>query len=303
MPSTKTNLGTETRRVVVLGIVLVVLSITGAVLAVFYRGGPARQAKVNEAATPYEDIDSDEKLQQWDPDQPRKSKPRPLRHTARSAKDGSRKRPAGPAARAGVTVTIRSAEIGRPRLVLGSGRHARPKKEYLKLVLRLENTSDRKTREYTSWATRAGDVRLADDLQNRYRMKSFRGVRIEGQLKRESIGPKESIEDVLIFDKPVAKARSLRLRLPALAYGDKGTLTLRIPVSDIRTAAAKPPAWKPPTPPLREQQSRRDAEPEDDISKINRDIEALGGGDKENADNKELPEMEEMLRKGPNKSP
>jgi hypothetical protein len=123
MPSTKTNLGTETRRVVVLGIVLVVLSITGAVLAVFYRGGPARQAKVNEAATPYEDIDSDEKLQQWDPDQPRKSKPRPLRHTARSAKDGSRKdrsAPAGPGVRSPCPT-----EEGIPEARAPAGEHKR----------------------------------------------------------------------------------------------------------------------------------------------------------------------------------
>jgi hypothetical protein len=48
-----------------------------------------------------------------------------------------------------------------------------------------------------------------------------------------SVHPGKSVEDVVVFEEPVARAEYLRLELPASAFGGTGKLRFQIPKSMI----------------------------------------------------------------------
>ena len=136
----------------------------------------------------------------------------------------------------GVTVKIVSAQIGRPRLIRRStGRAARPRTDYLRLNLELSNTTEE--RPYLSWNVENTGVRLVDDHENAYSVKSFahQGMEIDGQVEggTGSLRREKGTEDVLLFEKPAESATFLRLELPAAAFRQKGSLKFEIPVSMI----------------------------------------------------------------------
>ncbi|NQT14446.1 MAG: DUF4339 domain-containing protein, partial [Planctomycetes bacterium] len=143
-----------------------------------------------------------------------------------------------------VTVRVTSVQIGRPRLVnRQSGRAAHPRNDYLSVALDLHNTSQTTKLDYTSWSRQTTGVKLFDNNQNEYTMKSFaaRGMDVDGQVQggRGALGPEKAIADVLLFERPAADARFLRLELPRSAFGEKGSLRFEIPISMV-VVEAKP---------------------------------------------------------------
>lgn len=241
----------------------------------------------------------------------------------------------------------------------GPVRFTRSEEECLSIIVELHNTHDSKIRQYTSW-TRTPGLSLTDNFENRYALKSVK-------LKTGSIYPGSSIEEMLVFQKPVPKATFLRLQLPAAAFDEDGVVRFQIPASMIEQVdaqAAEPQAKRPPRlparrpapeqepspqqpmssdeppPPEREEPTisrsideldkerakpsddaggipgvmpggtqrpkaapkPKPEDPDGDVSKINEDIEALGGGDKAErvadfeSDPKRMAEFEQMRR-------
>jgi hypothetical protein len=113
--------------------------------------------------------------------------------------------------------------------------------------LELRNTHDTKMQQYSSWS-RAPGVSLTDNFENHYALRSTK-------LKSEAIYPGNSVEEMLVFRKPVQKAKYLRLELPAISFGAEGMIRFQIPVSMIRDveeiaidSKAKRPPLRPRTP-------------------------------------------------------
>lgn len=142
-----------------------------------------------------------------------------------------------------VSVKITCAQIAFPRLVSrASGMAARGAKECLCLKLELRNRSEAKAREYRRWRVEDPGVTLVDDRDERYAIKSFagRGLEIDGQIEggKASLSPGQATEEVLVFERPTKRAALLRLRLPASAFGEEGSLKFEIPISMIAVADA-----------------------------------------------------------------
>lgn len=146
-----------------------------------------------------------------------------------------------------VEIKIQSASLGRPK---GWVLPARVSKSAQFLILTLELSNHSKTRkiDYAGWGSRsqAGTgVKLTDaiDTPNNYALKAG----AVGQGNPEAIYPGQSIEDKLVFERPVDAAMMLRLQLPASAFGAKGMVLFQIPremivVSDEEPEPAEPPA-------------------------------------------------------------
>ncbi len=115
---------------------------------------------------------------------------------------------------------------------------------FLKLVVSIANTTEDKKLNYFTWdgeraffwgfATR-DFATLTDDIGNDYKRVYFGfGVRIHGRIDDESIYPGQTIADLLVFERPVAKAKVLTLELPAANFGGEGLFQLKMPTSRIK---------------------------------------------------------------------
>lgn len=189
---------------------------------------------------------------------------------------------------AGVEVTVDSVLLGPPRLERAPGRFARPSNSYLIVNLTLKGSNDAKRLDYKGWSN-FQSVSLVDDLENQYPQKRFRMASVVGQVDQTGLYSDAPVSDVLVFERPVSKARRLRLRLPGIALGEQGSVEFVIPVamieefstdadavSDEAGAADAGGAEKPAANPA---PVNADIDADGDVSKIMQDIEALGGGD------------------------
>lgn len=216
------------------------------------------------------------------------------------------------------TVKVRIAAVE-----LGEARFTRSSERCLAVKFELSNTHDSKIRQHNPW-TRLPDGALVDDVGNSYQLRS-------APQKKESIYPGKSIEETLIFQRPVKKAKVLKLQLPATAFGEDGMLRFQIPVDMIKEveeiaggelpparAVRTPASADGATPPEREEPriSRGIEEAEkpqasqpkkakdaasDSIDKINQDIEKLDGRRKGKeptiTDFEDDPKMQETIKK------
>ena len=113
------------------------------------------------------------------------------------------------------------------------------KEKLLWLRIRVVNTSDRKKFDYQTWGAETMKLfeslgGLADDLGNNYKAIHW-GISQApvGRTEKASIYPGKSIDDSLIFEVPVPKAKQLILSLPTDNVGGKGIIKFIIPVENI----------------------------------------------------------------------
>jgi hypothetical protein len=144
-----------------------------------------------------------------------------------------------------VTVRVLRAEIGRPKVSDGSGRMFPSKEPVLIVRLELINRATGATVKYTPWAGPNAAVRLTDPSGKEYPATAFGpGNWVEGQQRAPaSIGPKASIQDVLVFARPAEGAGPLRLTLPGGAVSDPGSAHFEIPramIVALRSATPPP---------------------------------------------------------------
>jgi len=116
------------------------------------------------------------------------------------------------------------------------------KEAHLVIKIEIANLSMGKKIDFSTW--RGGYFNfgfdkdfasLTDDNDNTYRRINF-GVSTVPvhSVDRESIYPREFIEDVLVYEVPVDAAKWLRIELPASNFNGDGTLRFQIPASMIK---------------------------------------------------------------------
>jgi len=113
---------------------------------------------------------------------------------------------------------------------------------YMWFHLHIQNTSRTRKYDYSTWGGSPtgildlgnGVATLKDDCGNSYATITFRrNVQLVGRTSRATLYPGSSIEDLLVFEAPVAAAKSFLLRLPGEALEQKGDVRFSIPHSAI----------------------------------------------------------------------
>ncbi len=146
-----------------------------------------------------------------------------------------------------VTVKVLKAEIGRAKLIDGANRVSDSQDNYLLLTIEVANLSATRKIQYKSWSLRDNQVRLTDDLKNPYTLQAAPGgASFEGQQRTKSLYPEKAVEDILVFERPVERARTLRLQLPAGAFEESGVGYLEISMSMVKSDSG--PTFRPPPP-------------------------------------------------------
>ena len=146
-----------------------------------------------------------------------------------------------------VTLRVQSAVIAPATRIDAAQRISDTPEECLLVHLELSNQSHTRKIEYAGWGLRGAEPQLTDELNNKYGMQKVPGGRFEGQVQAKPIYPEKSLEDVLVFERPVERAKVLRLQLPAGAFSGQGTGYFEIPMSMVKHGAVA--AGKPPTQP------------------------------------------------------
>jgi hypothetical protein len=163
---------------------------------------------------------------------------------------------------------------------------AESRKKHLIIRLMIENISDAKKHSYYLWGDRLGGLggnhhhaTLTDEFGNAYLPVDFGlFIEVKGQQRtRTSLYPGKPLDEVLVFEEPVSKAKVLKLELPGAALDKPGSYRFRIPVSmitglkpieapaptPIAVAEPKPepaPKPEPPPPPREKTQAEKEAE-------------------------------------------
>ena len=102
--------------------------------------------------------------------------------------------------------------------------------------------SGSKKADYNTWAGAEFSLSrdygtLEDDVGNSYKRITFGySSKPVGRKERESVYPQQQIEDVLVFEKPVATAAHLDLELPGENVSGSGMIRIRIPASTLERA-------------------------------------------------------------------
>ena len=130
-----------------------------------------------------------------------------------------------------VSVKVKAAEITQPRVFKFSKPAGRVQEECLLIRLSLHNGSSTKKIDYLKWDNPTARPKLVDNLNNDYQLQTFStGYLVEGQPPTRSIYPEKTVEDVLVFKPPVARAETLLLQLPAEIFREKGAGYFEIPI-------------------------------------------------------------------------
>lgn len=138
-----------------------------------------------------------------------------------------------PIRRGNVEIGISHATIRKVSLT-DLNRKSQSKESLLEIGIVVSNLSETRKIDYHSWAGKfsifeRNPARLADEFNNSYNRIHFGfGVKVDGQQDRESIYPKKSVTDILVFEPPVSNAKNLVLTLPLRAVEGKGDLRIRI---------------------------------------------------------------------------
>lgn len=167
--------------------------------------------------------------------------PEPLEVTKRSLNETQQKvsidewANAGLEARAGdAIVKIIQTDIGPIQYQQFGGIKFQSKDDFLKIKISIRNDSDVKKYSYISWGLY--DFRndlLSDEYGNFYKIHATETMNIVGQLKYEEIYPKQSVKDLLVFARPVAGAKQLRLFLPGIRITDDKPLRFKFPAPKV----------------------------------------------------------------------
>ncbi len=141
--------------------------------------------------------------------------------------------------RSDVEVWLSAARVEFIRLDM-LGQDGQSQDKNLAIYIKIKNKSTTKKINYESWGGQDRLIEkhrpfLEDNFGNKYRGVSFGfGTKVVGQIKDVSIHPDQVIDDLLVFETPLANVQYLRLTLPASAFGGNGDLRFQIPESVIQ---------------------------------------------------------------------
>jgi hypothetical protein len=132
-------------------------------------------------------------------------------------------------------VTITDVKIGKVKLETFDGSAREFKDSKLLVSVSVTNTNAARKLELLGWGShdatsKEDSVKLLDERDNSYRKFTTSGVRtIVGQADAPSVGPGETVTDLLVFEPPIAQAKVLRLRLARSNYRSDGYLQFKFP--------------------------------------------------------------------------
>ncbi|MGO9922091.1 MAG: hypothetical protein ACLQIB_46265 [Isosphaeraceae bacterium] len=137
-----------------------------------------------------------------------------------------------------IRVKIDSAKVDFVKLRETLGNDGQSKDKLLQISLQIENTGVTKKIEYGGWGgsdfSSDGVAALRDDLDNSYKRVGFGfSAQPVGQVRSESIYPRKSISDLLVFEVPIEKASFLKLELPGEVFGGTGKLRIKVPMKMV----------------------------------------------------------------------
>lgn len=139
--------------------------------------------------------------------------------------------------------------LDRPKMSGSSGQSARPVNRLLVVELELRMKGPAPAVRFQGFSGFAKEISLTDDRGVVYEVRtpeSFHHMFVEGQCREPVfLSAKEPIHDAVIFAWPEKNAptlpssgdEALKLRLPKMAYGERGELRFEIPLSGIEVAA------------------------------------------------------------------
>jgi hypothetical protein len=135
-------------------------------------------------------------------------------------------------------VTIRKATIGKVPLKAIDGSIEYSPEVRLMLSVRIENTSDKRPSNYSTWGPDLDAAKtfakLKDDAGNELtRIKFGFGNNVKDRTVLDTINPGKAINDLLVFETPPANAKYLDLELPGNNCGVRGEFRYRIEIKDI----------------------------------------------------------------------
>ena len=136
----------------------------------------------------------------------------------------------------GVELSLQAPQVGK---ISGThlGQSGESDEEYFSVKVRLHNRDTTSKREYASWSaqqTFGSNATLTDDLGNPYKLVRFELFsEVAGQLKRATLYDDKPISDLLVFQRPVPRAKALTLELPLARCGGDGLVKFRIPAEKI----------------------------------------------------------------------
>jgi hypothetical protein len=138
----------------------------------------------------------------------------------------------------GVEIRVTSAKVGQVT-VQRFNETAQTKEAYLIISIRLLNSNPTRKVDYKTWAGASVSFQrdyatVEDDLGNSYkRISSGAFHKPVGRVESESLYPGKPVDDVLIFEEPLAAAKYLDLEMPAENIGSGGFIRIRIPAELI----------------------------------------------------------------------
>jgi hypothetical protein len=139
-----------------------------------------------------------------------------------------------------VKVRVARVELGKPSMKDLMGSASKAKEEFLLLTIEIASTNDAAKINYRTWGSSpfrfdSNFATLTDDLGNTYKRISFGASdKIDGRVDSGSVYPDKPIEDLLIFETPLAKAKTLTLEMPGANVGQTGAFRLKIDRDQIK---------------------------------------------------------------------
>lgn len=146
----------------------------------------------------------------------------------------------GPVTQGDIQVQIKAVRVGKvPLKERFSDDATQSKDELLAVEIEVTNLSTTKKVDYRTWGGDSTSILnhtvLKDNHDNRYRVIDFGfGSSVVGAIESEALYPGKTVQDVLVFEKPVADLDYLNLELPASQFRGEGMLRIRIPASMIQ---------------------------------------------------------------------
>jgi hypothetical protein len=124
-------------------------------------------------------------------------------------------------------------------LLMNKGFHQVTGEPYLTVVLRIVNKSPTKRLAYKGWHGLLDAATVTDDVGNTYTVaKHDQGTWVDNAvIGGQMLYPKDSVIDVLTFDRPVDAAKSLTLKLAGSPAGLTDDFTFEMPMSFVPNAA------------------------------------------------------------------
>jgi hypothetical protein len=137
-----------------------------------------------------------------------------------------------------VRVSIKKISVGKVPLKQADGSVLYSDEPRLMIALRIENVSDQKRSEYTTWVPDLDAAktvaRLTDDRANELKRVTFGfGNNVQGRTVLDTLTPGKVIGDLLVFEDPSPEAKEFVLELPGANCGVTGTFRFTIPAKDV----------------------------------------------------------------------